>query len=212
MDEKVVITVARQIGTGGSYLAQRLAKRLNLKYFDREILVHLSHRLGLDIDYIEARDEKKTSPIQNILRAFAFGAPGVTYLPPNESILDDKRMFDIQSQIIKNIANKGNVIIVGRAAFYILRNFTNVVSIFIHANREFRVKRMIDVYKIESVEEANKIIDRVDEERRLYIKNHTGLDWLDANNYKFCFDTSFVGLRTVENIIYDFVKMRFNVD
>lgn len=212
MTENVVITVARQIGTGGSYLAQRLAKCLNLKYFDREVMVHLSHHLGLDIGYVEARDERKSSPIQNILRAFAFGAPGVTYLPSNEGLLDDKRIFDIQSQIIKKVASKGNVVIVGRAAFHILRDLTNVVSIFLHANREFRIKRMIDYYKIGSIEEASKIIDRVDEERRLYIKNNTGLDWLGANNYKFCFDTSFIGLRTVESIIYNFVKERFNVD
>jgi cytidylate kinase len=212
MADKVVITIARQIGTGGSYLAQRLAKRLNYKYFDREIMVHLSHKLGLDVDYVEARNEKKSSVMQNILRAFAFGAPGVTYLPPDVSLLDDKRMFELQSEVIRDIANKGNVVIVGRGAFYILRNLTNVVSIFIHANREFRIKRIIDIYKVGSVEEANKTIDRVDEERRLYIKNNTGLDWLDANNYKFCFDSSFIGLHTIENIIYEFVKSKFNVN
>jgi cytidylate kinase len=212
MGEKVVITIARQIGTGGSYLAQRLAKRLNYKYFDREIMVHLSHKLGIDVDYVEARNEKKSSAIQNILRSFAFGAPGVTYLPPNVSLLDDKRMFEIQSEIIKEIANKGNVVIVGRGAFYVLRNLTNVVSVFIHANREFRIKRIIDIYRVASFDEANKIIDRVDEERRLYIKNNTGLDWLDANNYKFCFDSSFIGLHTIENIIYEFIRNKFNVN
>lgn len=212
MAEKVIITIARQIGTGGSYLAQRLAKRLNFKYFDREIMVHVSHKLGLDVDYVEARNEKKSSVMQNILRAFAFGAPGVTYLPPDVSLLDDKRMFELQSEVIKNIANKGNVVIVGRGAFYVLKNLTNVVSIFIHANREFRIKRITDIYRVGNVDEANKIIDRVDEERRLYIKNNTDLDWLDANNYKFCFDSSFIGLHTIENIIYEFIKNKFNVD
>ena len=212
MAENVVITVARQIGTGGSYLAQRLAKRLNYKYFDREIMVHLSHKLGMDVDYVESRNEKKSSIIQNILRAFAFGAPGVSYLPPNVSLLDDKRMFELQSEVIKNVANKGNVVVVGRGAFYVLKNLTKVVSIFIHANREFRIKRIIDIYRVASVDEANKIIDRVDEERRLYIKNNTDLDWLDSNNYKFCFDSSFIGLHTIENIIYEFIRNKFNVD
>jgi len=72
MGEKVVITIARQIGTGGSYLAQRLAKRLNYKYFDREIMVHLSHKLGIDVDYVEARNEKKSSAIQKYFKILCF--------------------------------------------------------------------------------------------------------------------------------------------
>ncbi|MDY6820751.1 MAG: cytidylate kinase-like family protein [Deferribacterota bacterium] len=206
MGKDVVITVSRQLGSGGSYLAQRLAKRLNFKYFDREILVHLSYKLGMDIDYMQARDEKITSVIQNILKSFAMGPPDVSSIPPNVSLLNDDKLFEIQSEIIRKVAEKGNVIFVGRAAFYVLRNVDNVISIFIHANREFRIKRVVEYYKVEDRKEAEKLIDKTDRERKDYILAHTSRKWLDLTNYSFSFDSSFIGLHTIEHIICDFIN------
>jgi cytidylate kinase len=202
-NKKVVITIARQIGSGGAYVAQRLAKKLNFKYIDREILVFLSYKLGADLDYLKSRDEKKSSIFDNIFRSFAVGSPGVSYVPPDLSLLDDKKIFEAQSDILRKIADRGNVVIVGRAAFRVLKDYENLISIFIHANREFRIKRIIDVYKVKNEDDAVKLIDKVDEQRRVYTKDVTGFDWFDLKNYKMTFDSSFLGLMAIEEIVYE---------
>ena len=115
-----VITISRQLGSGGAYLGQRLAMRLNALYLDHEIITQAAKELKIPEEHLVFRDEKVTSRWQSILRSIA-GPTTWSFAPPPLDILNDEALYNVESDIITRIANQRTAVIVGRGGYYVLR-------------------------------------------------------------------------------------------
>jgi len=136
-----VITISRQLGSGGAYLGQRLAQCLKFSYLDHEILHQAAEELKIPVEHLAVRDEKVTSNWQSVLQSFAY-ANSWTYAPPSLDILNDKDLYNVESDIITRITNQCSAVIVGRGGHYVLRNHPRCLNIFLHADIKFRQQRV----------------------------------------------------------------------
>jgi cytidylate kinase len=194
-----VITISRQLGSGGAYVGQQLAKKLKIFYADREIIGQAAKQLSVLEEDLEAHDEKILSFWQSLIRSFAI-APDV-YVPPQIIAPADRELFKTESEIIERIARERSAVIIGRCGSYILREHPNRVGIFLHGDIMFRKDRIRQLYNV-SEEVAGKIIARSDKERTHYYHTVTGKEWTDARQYNISIDTSKIGVdQTVEFIL-----------
>jgi CMP/dCMP kinase len=187
-----VITISRQLGSGGAYLGQKLAKNLNIFYADREIIGQVAKQFSLLEGDLESRDEKISSFWQSYLQSYAFGAPDA-YIPPYVIIPTDRELFNAETKIIEHIAKERSAVIIGRCSSHILREHPNHLSVFLHAEITFRINRIQKLYNV-SAEVAEKMIVQSDKERALYNHTFTGKDWIDVRQFDISLDTSKIGL------------------
>jgi cytidylate kinase len=203
-----VIAISRQLGSGGAYLGQRLALRLNALYLDHEIVRQAAQELKISEEYLKARDEKVTSNWQSVLRSLAY-SNSWSYAPPPLDILNDEDLYSVESDIIKRIANQRTAIIVGRGACYVLRDHPRCLSVFLHGDLKFRQQRVEEIYHVNGPK-ALKLIASVDQERAHYLRALTGRDWLDASQYHISLDTSVLGMEKAEHIIVETLQARIS--
>ncbi len=202
-----VITISRQLGSGGAYLGQRLAQSLKFLYLDHEIVHQAAEQLKIPVEHLAARDEKVTSNWQSILQSFAYSSSW-SYAPPALDTLNDADFYYVESDVIKKVANQCSVIIVGRGGHYVLREHPRCLNIFLHADIKFRRQRVEDIYHV-SAEQALKLMNSVDRERTRYLKALTGQDWLDARQYHLSLDTGVLGMEKAEAVILEVFRARF---
>jgi CMP/dCMP kinase len=194
-----VITISRQLGSGGAYVGQRLAKTLNIFYADREIINQAAKKFSLIADDLESRDEKMSSFWQSCVQSYAVGFPDAYVMP--QILATDSSLFRVEMEIIEHIAKEQSAVIIGRCGSYILRKHPNHVSIFLHSDITFRLGRIQKLYNL-SEEAAGKIITQSDKERAAYNYSFTGKEWTDARQYNISIDTSKMGLdKSVELIL-----------
>jgi cytidylate kinase len=139
------------------------------------------------------------------VKSFAFGTPEAAYVAPSGRPVYDREVFETESRIIRSIAGRYDCVIVGRAGFFVLRGRPQVVNVFIHAPKEFRVKRLQEFHKI-SQEEAHAEIEESDRQREKYIRTMTGVEWEDARNFQLSVDSQAAGFEAVENMIVALVE------
>ncbi len=199
-----VITISRQLGSGGSVVGQKLAKQLNIFFADREIISKAAQMLSVLEEDIESRDEKTLSFWQSFLFTTAF-APE-TFIAPQTVLPTDRELFDAQAGVIEHIAKERSAVIVGRCGFHILREHSNCVSIFLHANSAFRSEQIQDQYSV-SKDYADKMIAQSDKERAIYCKTFTNTEWTDARNYDLSVDTGKIGIDKTVELILNFMKL-----
>ena len=202
-----VITISRQLGSGGAYLGQRLALCLNALYVDHEIVRQAAEELKIPEEHVKSRDEKVTSRWQTILQSFATSTSW-SYAPPPLDLLNDEALYSVESDIITRIANQCTAVIVGRGAYYVLRNHPRCLNVFLHADVSFRQKRVQDLYHV-SAQEALKFIYSADQQRANYLRALTGQHWMDTRQYHLCLDTGAVGMEKAETIILETVQACF---
>ena len=183
-----VITISRQLGSGGAYIGQRLAENLNIFYADREIICQAAKQLSVLEEDLESRDEKVLSFWRSFLRSYAYSALEV-YMPPQIIAPTDREVFNVQREIIERIAKERSAVIIGRCGSYILREHPNHVSIFLHAGMTFRKRRIQNLYDV-AEDIAEGMISQSDKERALYYHAFTGEEWADARHYDISIDTS----------------------
>jgi cytidylate kinase len=200
MADKQVITIARQFGSGGSYIAQQVAKRLHYAYIDRQILEQAAKELEIEKCELEDREERVQGFWENMIPGFALGAPYVLYPIPLRWVTDEQ-VFKTQGRLITELAVKGSCVVLGRGAFHLLRGKVPLINIFIHAPLAFRVERVMNIYAIPNKAEALQIIHRSDRNRRKYIRAFTGCDWLDTRNYHLAIDTGKISFEAAEEMI-----------
>ena len=202
-----VITISRQLGSGGAYLGQRLAQSLKFLYLDHEIVHQAAEELKIPVEHLAVRDEKVTSNWQSVLQSFAYSTSW-TYAPPSLNILNDTDFYNVETEVIKKIAGQCSAVIVGRGGHYALREHPGCLNIFLHADVKFRQHRVEEVYHV-APEQALKLMNSVDRERAHYLKILTGQDWLDARQYHLSLDTGLLGMEKSEAIILETFRARF---
>jgi len=198
---KTTITISRQMGAGGSYIGQIIAKRLGLKYVDREVLHLAAQEFGCDEKTLAARSERISSFWQRILGGLSFGAPDSHYNPPPLGNFSDRELFDKQTQILKRLASQDDCVVVGWAGVYLLPRHRGMFSVFCHAPKSFRVKRIMNIYQDLTEERARALVTESDRTREIYFSEMTGHDWTCARNYNLSIDTSLQPFEEIAQLI-----------
>lgn len=200
MSSATVITIARRLGSGGSYIGRRVATRLGYAYIDRQILQEAAKELGVEEEALENRQERLQSFWEKLVSVFTVGAPEAIYTPPPQWI-SDAQLIRIERRLISELALQGPCVILGHGAFHLLRDRVRLFNVFIHAPRDFRMERLTSIYQARDLDEAGRMIERSDQERHRYIRTFTGLDWSDATNYHLTIDTGVIDFAAAEEII-----------
>lgn len=202
--QKFIVTIARGYGSGGRTIGKMLAEKLNIEFYDKDLIRIASDVSGINEALFGQNDEKTKSGV--------FGKPGVykggVIAPGKSGYISEENLFNYQAMVIKQIAEEKSAVIVGRCADYVLRGDPNVVKVFIYADEENCIKNAADVKGITDRKEALKTIASTDKERAAYYKAHTGRDWIDARNYDLCLNSGDLGFEKCVEIISDFVKIK----
>lgn len=201
----IIICVGRQLGSGGHDIARMLAKDFNAKYYDRELLNLAAKESGFSERIFEKNDEQKgfLKSLFNISTPHLSGSS----FGPNFS---QESLFQFQSDAIRKAASEGSCVFLGRCADYILRDFENVVNVFITASMDFRVDVVSKVKQLDA-EHARKLIEHVESRRAQYYNYYTGKRWGAAESYDLCIDASILGLEETEKLIAEFIRKRFGL-
>lgn len=195
------IAISRQLGSGGSYIGYLAAKELGFKFIDREILRQAAKHLGIDEGLLEEYDERSSSLIQSITRIFSFATFETAYVPPLKRPFYGRDLFTLECRIMNEIVDQHNAVIVGRGGFYALKDRPDVVRVLIHAPKDFRIKRVMNMDNI-TEREARAKVEESDQRRMKFVRDIVGVDWMDAQNYHLCIDSSIAGFpECVEMII-----------
>lgn len=201
MSKNYVITIGRQFGSGGREVALKLAEKLGIKCYDRELIDLAVEKKGMSKDLLEKHDEKK--------HGLFLGKRGAD-LPAFDTFgkTVNDRVFLVQSQIIRELAKNESCVIVGRCADYVLRDFDNVLSVFVTAPLDARVDRITRLYHV-SPEEAKQQIAHFDKERSSYYKYYTNKHWGCCDHYQMALDSSILGTDETAEWIKDFAERKF---
>jgi cytidylate kinase len=206
MSATVVITISRQLGSGGSYIAQQVAKRLGYAYIDRQILQQAARELGVEEAEIENREERLQTFWEKLISVFALGTPDCIYTPPPLHMFSDEQLVELERHLITELTVKGPCVVLGRGAWYLLRGRERLLNIMVHAPLGFRVERVMNIYHARSKVEAIQMIERSDQERSRAIRVFTDSDWFDSRNYHLTIDTGKVDFATAEEMIVSFAR------
>lgn len=192
--KKFVITIGRSYGSGGRMVGQKIAEDLGVKCYNSELLIEAAKESGLCQEVFEKIDEK---PISAFL-SFSAGKYDHGEMPLNHKV------FLAQMQTIKKIADRESCVIVGRCADYVLKDYENVINVFIHAPIEDRIQRVIERDDI-LPGKAEKRVKRIDKERSNYYSFYSTKRWGVADSYDICLDSSKFGIdgcaRIIESLI-----------
>ncbi len=199
MAEGTIFTIGRQFGSGGRQVGKKLAERLGIPFYDSELLAISAKDSGLSEALFQTADEKATSSLFYSLvmgnYPMATGAVGIAEMPLND------QLFLLQSKTIKKVADAGSCVIVGRCADYVLRDEPNVLSIFIHASIEERVKRAIEVYEV-APEKAEDTCLKADKKRANFYNYYSDRKWGMCRTYHLSLDSGCLGIEgAVDQII-----------
>ncbi|MBR5782906.1 MAG: cytidylate kinase-like family protein [Clostridia bacterium] len=181
-----IICISRTYGSNGKGIGKAIAKELGYDFYDKDIMRLASEKTGLVEDYFKS----DRAPRSSLLYSLAMGLYSGQGVPIhyNDSLSDD-RLFEIQSEIIKEKAEKGNCVFVGRCAGYVLRKFDNVLNIFIDCDIDVRVKKIARRMEMEAGV-AKKLIQKTDKKRRVYYEYYTSRSWGNPAHYDLCINTA----------------------
>ena len=193
----MIITIGRQHGSSGREIARLLAEKLNYKCYDKEIVDEAANHSDFSRDLIDAFDEKRMSAF--ILHAGGYGL--------NENFRLNMQVVSAQFEAMRNIAEKGNCIFIGRCADYILRDHDDLISVFILGDMDERLKCLERRQGLDEVE-ARKKIKEVEKDRSSFYRYYSDQTWGDAQNYDMCINSSKLGVEGTVQVILDYIKAR----
>ena len=205
MSKNLVITIGRQCGSGGRMIGQKIAERLGIKCYDKELLNLASKNSGLCKELFESHDEKPTSSFlySLVMDTYSLGYTTSAYtdMPINHKI------FLAQFDTIKKLADEESCVIIGRCADYALADYPNVLTVFITGNEEEKIKRLAEINKIDP-QKAREMMIKTDKRRSSYYNYYSSKKWGDAQSYDLCINSTVVGVENAVEIILDCAKRK----
>ena len=193
----MIITIGRQYGSGGRRLAKMLSEHFNIPLYDKDLINRVSEETGIAGEFFKKVDEQPSdSFFSMILNSLSYGNSCNCADP----VLSGNSLFCMQSKVIRNIAAEGDCIFVGRCADYILRDREDVLSIFVTADLDDRVKRVAE-YEVISEQSAKGVIEKADKTRAAYYDFYTEKKWGVAGSYDICLNSSKIGLENCKQIV-----------
>ena len=205
MGNNLVITIARQYGSGGREIGERVSEILGYKHYDKELITMAANAGGLDADVLQTADEK---PASSLLYTLAMGsnyfgsAMTFGYKPP----LNDQ-LFVLQSNVIRHVAEEGPCVIIGRCADYVLRDHKPLLRVFILGDMQHRQARVVARQEGVSESDAVTLINKTDKRRASYYRFYTGERWGVADRYDLCINSSLTGIEGAANLIVDAARL-----
>lgn len=193
---KRIITISREFGSGGRFIGEEVAKKLGIAYYDKNIIGQIAEKSGLSPEYIQENTE--LSPKKGLF-AYAFSGRDIT----GKSVED--MVYEVQRNIILELAEKEPCVIIGRNADYILKDRDDVLNVFIHGDMPEKIKRITGLYNVKE-KEAVKMMADTDKRRRTNYNFYTDQNWGKASNYTLCLNSSQLGYDRCEMIIMECVK------
>lgn len=203
--KKFVITIARTCGSGGSYVAEALEKKLNIKLYGQDILQLASEDSGISIDLFARTDEElKSNPLFRFTKYIYDGK----LIPPSSSdFTSQENLFNYQAKVLKELAEKESFVVIGRCADFVLKDAENLVRVFITADRKDRISTEAERLTI-STKEAESRIDKVDKKRTNHYNYFTGNERDDMTNYDICLNTSKLDYDKCADVIIEYMKAK----
>lgn len=204
--DKVIITIARQYGSGGKTVGQMLAKNMGIPCYSREILRMASDDSGIREELFNKADEKlQSNPL--------FGSAKKVYTgglisPDKDDFVSDENLFNYQAKVIKELAEKESCVFIGRCADFVLKDRPDVVSVFVHAPKDYCMQRALERNDM-TEKEMEKFILRTDKYRGNFYHYYTGNTWNDARNYDLCLNSSKLGFDKCVEAIKAYIDVRF---
>lgn len=206
MKKNTIITIGREFGSGGHEVGNKLAERLNIPLYDRNLVQMAANELGISNETAEAVDE---TILGKFLSAYVVNMGAYTTFMNGEEVTEplSDQVFRVQSEIIKKLADRGSCIIVGRCADYILEQEYSCISSFICAGKEDKIQRVMRIYNLTEKQAAEKM-KKKDRERKLYYEAHTGWEWGSIQSHQLMFNVSRLKITDVVDILAAMYRAR----
>lgn len=200
------LCLGRSFGSGGYEVAKRLQQRLKVKLYDKELLDKAAENSHIRKELFEKADEQNNFEIPLVLGG-SLGIPNAFYMYTHNYLSND-HLFSIQADTIRQLAGKGSAIFVGRCADYLLREHPGRISVFISNEMEQRAAEIKERLELETLEEAESEVEKVDKKRREYYNFYTSGHWGRADNYDLCLNLGALGIDYAVDIIVDLVRQK----
>ncbi len=183
-----IIAIEREYGSGAAAIGQKLADRLGWKFWDRDITCAIAKRLNCDERAVEQREERLDPTFYRLVKTFMRGSYEDS-MGGNVELLDAENLAKLFESVIRDVASRGNCVIIGRGAPYFLRDRNDVFSVFLYAPHAEKMRRLAVIGK--SPDEAEELIERVDRERAAFVKKYYAKTWPSRELYHMLLNTSF---------------------
>ena len=205
MSKNIIVTIARQVGSGGREVGELLAMELGYEYHDKSLISLAAEKSGISHEVLKNTDEKATP---SFLYSIAMGGMGMvpfSHGMPYDTPVND-RLFVLQSGIIEELAKANSCVFIGRCADFVLRDFPNVVRVFIYADPDKRAEVISKRNNI-SLNEAKNLAVKLDKKRANYYGYYTSKKWGRSENYDLMIDTTKIGITGAVRLIKKYVEM-----
>lgn len=196
-----IIVIGRLYGAGGRKIGRELARRFKLPYYDRELLSEAATRLGISRHVFDGADERRPSLLGSLLN-FGNGISEAFARTP----MSREGIYEAQSGVIRQLAAEGGAVFVGRSADYILRHHPGLVSIFLHAPEDVRVRRILERGEAEDETQARERLRHADNDRENFYNYFTGRPWGHADNYDLTLDSTHLDVQSAADLLESFIR------
>ncbi len=197
LDKQVVITIAREYGSGGRYVGRLIADKLGIKLYDKDFIIKVAEETGLSEEYIEENEQKRNA-LASLNSGYYFG------------LSNADELFVKESELIEQVAKTETCVIVGRCADFILKDKPNVIKVFIYSDEKSKMERATKYYQMDA-KKAEKEITRIDKLRANHYKYYTSKDWKDIGNYDICLNSDTLGVEKTADMICEMVKEKIQI-
>lgn len=208
MKTNTIITIGRQFGSAGREIGYKVADYFGIKLYDREMLARAAKESGICEEIFESHDEKPTNSFlySLVMDTYSMGYSGSAYadMPINHKV------FLAQFDAIKKIADEGPCILVGRCADYALESYDNVVSVFIHADLDARIRRIARIHDLTDAKAKDMII-KTDKRRSSYYNYYSNKKWSSSESYELCLNSSELGVEGTAKVIEQYVTLKESI-
>ena len=200
-----IITIARQYGSGGREIGERVAKHFDIPFYNKDLITLAAKQSGMSPEILEKADEKATNSLLYSLMMgnYTFGSQ----VSPIDNLPINDKVFLAQSQVIREAADKGPCVIVGRCADYVLRENKNCLHVYVYANHFTRMDRIIKQYGVDPAKAADTLVKQ-DKQRANYYNFYSNQKWGNPENYDLLVDSSAFGIENSIDLICQAVEMK----
>ena len=198
-DRNIIVTIAREYGSGGRYVGKLLAEKLDIKFYDKDLINIISNESGLSASYIEKNEQNKHVSLLSSFNSQYYN-----------NLSNDDNLFIAESKAVKNIAEKGSCVIIGRCSNYILKDNKDMISIFLYSDDESKVKRAVKYYGLNE-KTALKEINKINKAREKHFNYYTNKNWRDLTNYDFAINVDTYGVEKTADLLAELIKTKEKV-
>jgi len=204
-NQKFVIAINREVGSGGHVIGEELAKKLGVKFYDKAIVKELTKKFNLSVDELEEVRSSKFNWWNSLVESYMNRYRIEERFDVENTVATTDNVFKVESDFLRQLAEDESCVIAGRSGFYIFRDNPNALKIFITCDMPQRIERMMKVRNL-TEEEAVKAIDKFDKGREAYTKKFSGKSRYDARNYDLVINVTHMSVQQTVNLILDYIE------